>query len=97
MRSIAGGGKSGSGEGYLNVSSYLIKAGKAQEWKQLWDKNTKPLYDELVAKGALIGYSIDVEDVHTDSPMWRHVVTVSPSADADDQFVAAMRRGELRS
>jgi hypothetical protein len=90
LRSIAGGGKSGSGEGYLNVASYLIKAGKAQEWKQLWDKNTKPLYDELVAKGALIGYSIDVEDVHTDSPMWRHVVTVSPSADADDQFVAAM-------
>ena len=90
MRSIAGAGKPGSGEGYLNVSSYLIKAGKAQEWKQLWDKNSKPLFDELVAKGALLGYSIDVEDVHTDSPMWRHVVTVSPSADADDQFVAAM-------
>ena len=71
------------------MSSYLVKAGKAQEWKQLWDKNSKPLFDALVAKGALIGYSIDVEDVHTDSPMWRHVVTVSPSADADDQFVAA--------
>jgi len=27
--------------------------------------------------------------VHTDSPMWRHVVTLSPSAEADDQFVAA--------
>jgi hypothetical protein len=90
LRSIAGGGKPGSGEGYLNVASYLIKAGKAQEWKQLWDKNTKPLYDDLVAKGTLIGYSIDVEDVHTDSPMWRHVVTVSPSAEADDQFVTAM-------
>ena len=90
MRSIAGAGKPGSGEGYLNVSSYLIKAGKAQEWKQLWDKNSKPLFDALVAKGALIGYSIDVEDVHTDSPMWRHVVTVSPSAEADDQFVTAM-------
>jgi hypothetical protein len=90
MRSIAGGGKAASGEGYLTVASYLLKAGKAQEWKQLWDKNTKPLYDDLVAKGALLGYSIDVEDVHTDSPMWRHVVTVSPSAEADDQFVAAL-------
>jgi len=89
MRSIAGGGKPGSGEGYLTVSSYLVKAGKGQEWKQLWEKNSKPLFDELVAKGALTGYSIDVEDVHTDSPMWRHVVTLSPSADADDQFVAA--------
>ena len=90
MRSIAGGGKPASGEGYLSVASYLLKAGKAQEWKQLWDKNTKPLYDELVAKGALIGYSIDVEDVHTESSMRRFVVTVSPSAEADDQFVAAI-------
>jgi hypothetical protein len=90
LRSIAGGGKSASGEGYLSGASYLLKAGKGQEWKQLWDKNTKPLYDELVAKGALTGYSIDVEDVHTDSPMWRHVVTLSPSADADDQFATAM-------
>ena len=72
------------------MSSYLIKAGKAEEWKQLWDKQSKPAFDELVAKGALVGYSIDVEDVHTDSPMWRHVVTLSPSAEADDQFVAAL-------
>jgi hypothetical protein len=89
LRSIAMGGKPATGEGYLTVSSYLLKAGKGQEWKQLWDKNTKPLFDELVAKGTLLSYSIDVEDVHTDSPMWRHVVTVSPSAEADDQFVTA--------
>ena len=89
LRSIAGGGKPGSGEGYLTVSSYLLKAGKAQEWKQLWEKNSKPLFDELVGKGALVGYSIDVEDVHTDSPMWRMVVTLSPSAEADDAFVTA--------
>jgi hypothetical protein len=89
MRSIVGGGKSGSGEGYLTVSSYLLKAGKAQEWKQLWEKNSKPLHDELVAKGALIDYAIDVEDIHTDSPLWRFVVTLSPSAAADDQFAAA--------
>ena len=89
LRSIAGGGKPGSGEGYLTVSSYLLKAGKAQEWKQLWEKNSKPLFDELVGKGALIDYSIDVEDVHTDSPMWRHVVSLSPSAEADDQLGAA--------
>jgi hypothetical protein len=89
LRSIAGGGKSASGEGYLAVASYLLKPGKGQEWKQLWEKNTKPLYDDLIAKGTLLGYSIDVEDVHTDSPMWRHVATLSPSAEADDQFVAA--------
>jgi hypothetical protein len=90
LRSIVGGGKSGSGEGYLSVSSYLLKVGKAQEWRQFWEKNIKPGFDELVAKGTLVGYSIDVEDVHTDSPMRRFVVTMTPSAEADDQVVAAL-------
>jgi hypothetical protein len=90
LRSIAYASKSASGEGYLNVSQYLVKAGKAREWKELWEKNSKPVYDDLLAKGALLAYSIDVEDVHTDSPMWRMIVTLSPSAEADDQFVAAM-------
>jgi hypothetical protein len=96
LRSIVSAGKSGSGEGYLSVASYLVKPGKAQEWKQLWEKNSKPVFDDLVGKGALIGYSIDVEDVHTDSPMWRHVVTVSPSAEADDQFVTAFDAAEQK-
>ncbi|MEO5823680.1 MAG: hypothetical protein ABIT71_24510 [Vicinamibacteraceae bacterium] len=89
MRSIVYASKPASGEGYLTVSSYLLKAGKAQEWKQLWDKGSKPVFDDLLAKGALVAYSIDVEDVHTDSPMWRMVVTVSPTAEADDQYGAA--------
>jgi len=89
LRSILAGGKPGSGEGYLNVANYLLKAGKGREWRELWEKNSKPLFDELVAKGSLVDYSIDVEDVHTDSPMWRMVVTLSPSAEADDAFVAA--------
>jgi hypothetical protein len=89
LRSPVHGGKASSGEGYLTVSSYLVKAGKAREWRELWDKDSKPVFDDLVAKGALLAYSIDVEDVHTDSPMWRSVVTLSPSAEADDQYGAA--------
>ncbi len=89
LRSIVSGGKSASGEGYLTVSSYLLKAGKAREWKELWDKNSKPVFDDLLGKGVLLAYSVDVEDVHTDSPMWRMVVTISPTAEADDQYVAA--------
>jgi hypothetical protein len=89
LRSIVRASKPASGEGYLSVSSVMLKAGKGQEWKQLWDKNTKPVYEELLAKGALLGYSIDVEDVHTDNSALRMVVTVSPSAEADDQFGAA--------
>jgi len=96
LRSIVGGGKAGSGEGYLNVSQYVLKAGKGQEWKQLWEKHSKPIFDDLVAKGQLIDYSIDVEDVHTDNGMVRMVATLSPSAEADDQFVAAFDAADAK-
>ena len=96
LRSIIAAGKSGSGEGYLNVAQYVLKPGKAQEWKQLWEKNNKPLFDELLAKGLLNSYQVDVEDVHTQSSGVRMVATVSPNAEADDQFVAAYDAAEAK-
>ena len=89
LRSLMANGKPGSGGGYLTVSSFLVKAGQANEWRQLWEKYQKPIYDDLVAKGLLVGYSIDVEDVHTDSNAWRFVATVSPNIDAEDKIGAA--------
>jgi hypothetical protein len=89
LRSIVYAGKAASGDGYLTVSSYLLKPGKARDWKELWDKHSKPVLDELLAKGTLLAYSVDVEDVHTSSSLARMVATVSPSAEADDQYVAA--------
>jgi hypothetical protein len=89
LRSIVHAAKAASTEGYLNVSSYVLKPGKAGEWKELWDRHSKPVLDDLLAKGALLAYSVDVEDVHTGSSLARMVVTVSPSAEADDQYVAA--------
>ena len=96
LRSIIGAGKPGSGEGYLNVAQYVLKAGKGREWKQLWEKNNKPLLDDLLAKGHLSAYSVDVEDVHTENPMTRMVVTISPTAEADDQYVAAVDAAEAK-
>lgn len=89
LRVILGSVKSASGEGYLNVSQYVLKPGKGREWRELWEKNNKPVWDDLLAKGQLTAYSIYVEDVHTENPNLRFVVGVSPSAEADDQFVAA--------
>jgi hypothetical protein len=96
LRSIVYAGKPASGEGYLNVSSYLLKPGKGGEWKELWDKHSKPIFDDLLAKGALLAYAVDVEDVHTRSSLARMVVTVSPSAEADDQFGAAVDAASAR-
>jgi hypothetical protein len=97
LRAVAGNGKPGSGAGgYLTVSRYLTKPGLAQDWRALWDKHSKPLYDDLVAKGVLSAYSIDVEEMHTDSPGWRLVVTLTPSIEAVDQFGAALDAADAK-
>ncbi len=91
LRAVAGNGKPASGAGgYLTVSRYLMKPGSAQDWRALWDKHSKPIYDDLVAKGVLNAYSIDVEEMHTDNPGWRLLVTLTPSIEAEDQFGAAL-------
>ena len=97
LRAVAGNGKPGSGGGgYLTVSRYLMKPGSAQDWRQLWDKHSKPIYDDLVAKGVLNAYSIDVEEMHTDNPGWRLVVTLTPSVEAEDQFGAALDAADAK-
>jgi hypothetical protein len=90
LRTVLGNGKSASGTGgYISVSTYLVKPGKAQEWRQLWEKYSKPTYDDLVAKGAMTAWSIDVEDVHTENPGLRMVVSISPNAEAEDTIAQA--------
>jgi hypothetical protein len=96
LRTIAGNAKSGSGTGYLTVSRYVVKPGQGQAWKQLWEKYNKALSDELVAKGTALGWSIDVEDTHTENPNLRFVVGLSPSAEADDQVAAAFDAAEAK-
>lgn len=82
--------KVGNGtNGYLLVASTKVQPGKGQEWRDLYDKYTKPGYEEAFANGLLTGFWIDVEQVHTDDPGLRYSVLLFPSADAMDKFGAA--------
>lgn len=91
LRVVAGHGKPGAGTGgYLTVSRYLTKPNQAQDWQQLWEKYNKATYEDMVAKGVLDGYSINVEEMHTDHPGWRLVITLSPNVAAEDQYSAAL-------
>ena len=77
--------------GYLSVSATLVKPGKGLEWRKLWEKNFKPVLDELLANGTILAYGVDRETVHTEDPGWRYEYTVSPSAEAEDKVSAAFR------
>jgi hypothetical protein len=90
MRSLVRNAKaSGPTGGYLWVSGTQVKSGKGQEWRDLWDKYTKPLYDELLAGGAITYYELETEHVHTDDPGWRYLVYITPTADGADKVRAA--------
>jgi len=85
-RGVRSGNVSG---GFLYVNNQIVKPGQGREWTDLWEKNSKPVLDDLVAKGAVAGYLVQTEDVHTEANNLRMVVTISTSAAAEDQIEAA--------
>lgn len=92
LRSASGGRRSGTvSGGYLYVNRQVMRPGEGGAWLKMWNAYTKPVYDQLMADGALAGYYVHYEDVHTDSPAVRYVATISTSAAAEDQIEAAVR------
>lgn len=90
VRSVVGKAKpSAVTTGLLYVSAFLVQPGKGQQWRELWEKYNRPSFDESFARGDLLAYSVTVEDVHTLDPGWRWVVSIAPSAEADDRATQA--------
>lgn len=50
-----------------------VKPGKAAEYRALWDRYNKPVYDALVADGTLLAYGLAAEELKTDGD-WTHFV-----------------------
>jgi hypothetical protein len=81
--------KTTASSGYLSVHMYTVQPGKGQEWKAMWDKYSRPVLDDLMAKGHVLAYQVDVQWVHTHDPGQRYIAVVTPSAAAEDQVTAA--------
>jgi hypothetical protein len=55
--------------GVLPMTRYnfvKVKPGKAAEYRRAWEKYNKPVYDKLIADGAVLAYGLSVEEVKTD-------------------------------
>ena len=91
LRSSVSGGKPGAGgTGMMWVARYELQAGQAQDFSKLFEDEIKPLFDEQVAAGTVLSYSLSFEAVHTVSP---NVVTLNylvTDAAALDKFEAAL-------
>lgn len=76
--------------GYLSVAAFQAQPGRGGEWLDLWKRYFQPMYDEWLAKGTISAYEVEVEQIHTENPNWRYIVTVAPNAEALDKITAAI-------
>jgi hypothetical protein len=81
---------SGTMSGYLLTTYNLVQPGKGREWRQLWEKYMKPNLENLLESGTILGYGVDVEQVHTENPGGRYGWLVASNAEAVDKVNAAM-------
>ncbi len=76
--------------GFAWVSTTYAQPGKNQQWRELFDKYTKPTYEKLFADGTILGYGADAEFVHTETPGARYTWYLAPSAEAVDKVNAEL-------
>jgi hypothetical protein len=76
-------------KGYDMASFFTVKPGKGPEYLELWNKYNKPTLEQLLAEGTISAYGLDVEQVHTNSPLERVMWFVMPNAEALDKIEAA--------
>jgi hypothetical protein len=69
---------------YVRYNFNKVKPGKGADYRRTWEKYNKPVFDKLVADGAVLAYGLAAEDVKTDGD-WTHFVWIATAtlADAD--------------
>ncbi len=75
--------------GYLHVAIDKIQPGKAQEYSQNYETNTRPTYDKLFADGTVTTFGIDTEYIHTGDPGMRVRWYLVGNADGIDKVATA--------
>ena len=76
--------------GYLRVSTYTAKPGQGEMLNTAIKAYMVPVLEKLLADGAIHGYSIDREAVHSSDPATVDVAIVTNDADGLDKFMAAL-------
>ena len=98
LRSAIHGGKAGaSGTGMLWVAQYRLRAGQMDEFSQLFDSQIRPMFDEQVTAGTILGYWLNFHAVHTEDPIGASLVYLLPDAAAVDKFQAALAANEAKN
>lgn len=78
--------------GVLPVTRYnfaKVKPGKGAEYRSLWEKYNKPVFDKLLADGALLAFGFATEAIKTDGDFTHFVWMAAPNMAGLDKIAAA--------
>ena len=90
--SLVHGGKPGaSGKGILWVGNYELKEGSTEDFVRLFKTAIQPVFEEQIAAGNILSYSLDDAVVHSPGPHVVSIAYVLPDGAALDRFRAAQR------
>jgi hypothetical protein len=66
-----------------------VKPGKGAEFRKVWEKYNKPVFDKLIADGTILAYGLSVEDIRTDGDFTHYVWYAVKDLASFDQTRAA--------
>ena len=82
---------SGTFEGsYLRVSTWTVKPGMGETVEKFEKQYMVPILDKLLADGAIHGYQIDDQSIHTENPYTFDMAILTNGAEGIDKFYAAL-------
>jgi hypothetical protein len=85
--------------GLLPMTRYnfvKVKPGKAADYRRAWEKYNKPVYDKLIADGALLAYGLAVEEVKTDGDFTHFIWMAGADMAAFDKIGPAFAADRAR-
>jgi len=85
--------------GTLPVTRYnfvKVKPGKGSAYRSTWEKYNKPVFDKLVADGAVLAYGLAAEDVKTDGDFTHFIWIATANMAGGDKVAAAFTADRAR-
>jgi hypothetical protein len=80
-------------EGYWIGSTVQVKEGKGADFRQAWEAWVKPVYEQLLADGTIVSYSLSRQHFHTEQPglmtTWYAIADMAMDEKVDAAFEAA--------
>lgn len=85
--------------GILPVTRYnfvKVKPGKGAEYRRLWEKYNKPVYDKLIADGTVLAYGLAAEELKTDGTFTNFIWVATANMAAADKIGPAFTADRAR-